>query len=758
MKTGIRLVLVLLALGIGLAGPGMPAAHTAASLELYGTFEAMGLIVELDAADDPDLDATVGVEYRPSGSGAYRQGFPLSRISATRFAGSLFWLQPGTSYDVRLTFADPDGDPLDGTVLSGTAATRAEITIPVPTRTYYVSPDGSGTACTLAQPCALAEGLDQAQAGEQIVLRGGVYYEGELALPRSGVAGAPIVLRSYPGETAVLDGADPATFAWTAQGGGVYRTTVNRADPHLVVADGQRLLPYVSLADLQSLRWGVPGFYAEGTTVYVRLAGDSDPNSAAMAVSRFNHAFYVEQDHIYFLDLTFRHFGQGSYAKAIYFNNATDNLVQGCTFALNDLGIGLKRDSGRNVIQDSEFYDTLFDWPWDAFYAGIALSSGGIRFYSPTTGRGNVIRRNTFHDYFDGFGACPESTGGATNETDVYDNLVYRAGDDGVETDGQCSNVRLWGNAFHDVLMGISLAPVYDGPVYAIRNLIYRTGLGNNIYSGSPFKFNSSYDKSGPMFLLHNTADAVLPGNNGLYIKAPGSWEMIYSRNNIWSGTDYALNNYNEGQPVDLDYDDLYTTRTDEFVYWGHGNDRHMRDLPTFQALTGQELHGLAVEPRFSAAAQGDYALAADSPLIDAGLPIPGINDDFAGAAPDIGAFEYIPAQGFALSAQPPVQGIAPGGVATYTLSLVPLGSFSQTVTLLAASPSPSLTLSLAPAAVVPPGQSLLRISDAHAGWTTPPGLWYTVPVTATGGGYTRTLTVGLMVGGRHFYLPLIQR
>jgi hypothetical protein len=31
------------------------------------------------------------------------------------------------------------------------------------------------------------------------------------------------------------------------------------------------------------------------------------------------------------------------------------------------------------------------------------------------------------------------------------------------------------------------MAPVYDGPVYAIRNTIYRTGAGNNDYPGSSF-------------------------------------------------------------------------------------------------------------------------------------------------------------------------------------------------------------------------------------------------------------------------------
>jgi hypothetical protein len=413
------------------------------------------------------------------------------------------------------------------------------------------------------------------------------------------------------------------------------------ADPHLVTADGQRLLPYQSLSDLQNLIWGVPGFYASGTTVYVRLAGDANPNGVPMAVSRYNYAFYVEQDYVYFLDLTFRHYGQGSWAKAIYFNNANDNLVQGCTFAINDLGIGIKRASHRNVIQDSEFYDTIFDWPWDAFYAGIELGGGGITFYDPTTGRGNVIRRNTFHDYFDGFGVCPSWTAGVTNETDVYENLVYRAGDDGMETDGQCSNVRIWSNTFHDVLMGISLAPTYTGPTYAIRNLIYRTGVGNNDYTGSPFKFNSGYGQSGPMYLFHNTADAALPGNNGLYIKAPGTWDLIYARNNVWAGTDYAIDNYNTSQPVDLDYNDLWTDSGGDLIRW---DSTSYATLADFTAATGLEPHGLSVAPGFADPGNSDYTLNSGSDLIDAGVVIPGINDQgphtYQGLAPNIGAFE----------------------------------------------------------------------------------------------------------------------
>jgi len=539
---------------------------------------------------------------------------------------------------------------------------------------------------------------------------------------------------------------------------------VNVAGTHLVTANGQRLFPYDDLNNLQNLsRGGTPGFYPDDTYLYVHLSGNADPNDATMIVSRYNHAFYSEQDYIYFLDLTFRHYGQGSWPKTIYLNNASDNLVQGCVFAINDIGIGIKRYSHRNVIQDNEFYDTTFDWPWEDVKDVGDLEDGGVVFYDPATGRGNVIRRNVFHDDFDGLGICPSWTAATTNETDVYENLVYNMGDDGVETDGRCSNVRIWSNTFHDVLMGISLAPVYTGPVYVIRNLIYRTGVGNNDYTGSPFKFNSGFGRSGPMYLFHNTSDAALPGNNGIYIKAPGTWETIYARNNIWSGTEYALNNYNETQPIDFDYDDLYTTNPEKFVYWGSGSDQHMHDLPTFRSLTGQEPHGINVEPGFVDPSAGDYALSSNSGLIDAGVTISGINDGHAGSAPDMGAFEHV-GQGFELSADPPAQAIDFGGIATYVIGVQSYSSDIYPVTLSTINSSPALSVSLVPTMVTPPGQAILTLTDKQSlvgsgqtgALTCLPGLWHTVPVTGTGGGFTEVIWIDLLVRGTRFYLPLI--
>jgi hypothetical protein len=311
--------------------------------------------------------------------------------------------------------------------------------------------------------------------------------------------------------------------------------------------------------------------------------------------------------------------------------------------------------------------------------------------------------------------------------------------------------VRIWGNTFHDVLMGISLAPVYDGPVYALRNLIYRTGVGNNDYSGSPFKFNSGYGLSGPMYLFHNTADAALPNNNGLYVKAPGTWSLIYARNNVWAGTAYALENYNTGQPIDLDYDDLWTGSGGDLVRW---DGERYATLAAFTAATGQETHGLSVEPGFADAANGDYTLSPTSNLMDAGVVIPGINDDYAGATPDIGAFEYR-GYGFTLSADPSGQAVEPGGSATYTLEVGSSGGFAQAVTLTATSSSPGLILGLTPTVIAPPGQATLTVTDTHTGELIP-GLWYAISITATGGGDTQSVRVGLLVGGMRLYLPLI--
>ena len=55
-------------------------------------------------------------------------------------------------------------------------------------------------------------------------MRGGTYYEGEIYPTVNGTSGAPIVIRAYPGEEPVIDGADPSLVntTWTEVAPQVY--------------------------------------------------------------------------------------------------------------------------------------------------------------------------------------------------------------------------------------------------------------------------------------------------------------------------------------------------------------------------------------------------------------------------------------------------------------------------------------------------------------------------------------------------------
>lgn len=595
----------------------------------------MGITVDLaDGAADSNRNAVATITYRKQGE-SFRSGFPLSRVSQTRFVGSLFWLEPGTTYDVQVHVSDPDGGPLNGIELSGTASTRAEITIPAAKNRYIVSPNGQGTACNDASPCSLREGIQRAQPGDEVLLRGGVYYDGEIVLPRSGEPGAPIMIRGEAG--AIVDGSDPGSFTWTAEGGGVYYTTVATKQIYLVMANDKRLYPYRSMKAFRERRWQLPGYYQDGDRLYVHLENDADPNQAKMVIARYNRGFKVEQNHIYFLDLHFRYYGQGSEAKALYFEDASDNLVQGSVFDSNNGGMAIRGHSHRNVIQGNEFFHSIFDWSWDAVKETKLLERGGIYFGGDPGGRGNVIRRNSFHDSFDGLDPCFSDPTPETSETDVYENEIFRMGDDGIQADGWCSNLRIWDNNFRNVLAGISFAPAAGGPVYAIRNVISEFGAGNNLHSGRSFKFNSNYKvQSGPIYLMHNTASTSL-SDFGIKLSSGGSdgWALVYSRNNIWSTQHMALRNDNVEYPVDFDYDILWNGNNERLIRW---DDVVYTSLAEFTAATGQEAHAVTIEPALVNPAAG--ALDPQSPAVDRGERLPGINDNFEGLAPDIGAVE----------------------------------------------------------------------------------------------------------------------
>jgi hypothetical protein len=119
-----------------------------------------------------------------------------------------------------------------------------------------------------------------------------------------------------------------------------------------------------------------------------------------------------------------------------------------------------------------------------------------------------------------------------------------------------------------------------------------------------------------------------------------------------------------------LDYDHLFRTSPGPLVQWGG---TYFPTLANFTTATGQESHGQSSGTTLFTA---DYHLMAGSPEIDAGAVLPGINDDYLGQGPDLGAFEYIP---------PP----SPTPTPTITPSPTPTGTPSPTASI-TASPTPT--------------------------------------------------------------------
>jgi hypothetical protein len=113
--------------------------------------------------------------------------------------------------------------------------------------------------------------------------------------------------------------------------------------------------------------------------------------------------------------------------------------------------------------------------------------------------------------------------------------------------------------------------------------------------------------------------------------------------------------------------------------------------------------------------------------------------------------------ESFTLNITPSSRSIDPGSGTTYLLKVQSSGLFTKPVTLNITNPAPAfLSISPTSSTFTPPGQVTLTITDLHAPGQLLPGVWYSIPVSASGGGITRTTQVKLLVGGTRTYLPTV--
>jgi hypothetical protein len=246
--------------------------------------------------------------------------------------------------------------------------------------------------------------------------------------------------------------------------------------------------------------------------------------------------------------------------------------------------------------------------------------------------KGNhVIRHNHIfsdedHGYNDGMGEVQNfSYGGFPNrDSDIYANEVSNAWDDGIETEGANMNVRVWGNFTENVMIPHGCATTSLGPLYLFRNTNGRTRTDSSGKLGSAFLklgYSDSADeyRHGKMYVLHNTV--LQPDDHGprfglLITSSAYRQYNITSRNNILHVLQSPSISGTADQPgSSFDYD------------------MHSSFAP-------QEPHGFSGKPVYDTSPDGRRWLRAGTPGHDQGVRIPNFNDDFLGAAPDLGAFE----------------------------------------------------------------------------------------------------------------------
>ena len=634
--------------GVGLAaGAGLLAALStsllAQTITTTATFNNVGIVVTLAM---PTTQSVVRLFQKASGAPTndYREVLPLARLAPTRFAGSAFGLEPGTSYDFKLTSAAFAGDQRIS------VTTRADHFPDATNATFHVSPISGNDANSGSSPAqafrTVGKALSVANAGAKILLYDGKYFEGDLSVPRSGTAAAPIVIENAPGASPVLDGLDTNfTATWTLYDATnhVYRAPC-ASTPENAYLNGGQFYHYQDLADLLSRPWPQPGgYFVEGSFLYARFPDDSAPGTNIVTIPAHTTGLTLSQkSNLQIRGLEFCYYGLDAFHRAIYIDGGDSNLIERCFFHHNGVGVALKRAADFNTIQQCAFTEyPIATWSWHAVKdGGTDYEAGGVLVYGSTeTNRGNVIRFCAFTNMFDGAHLYSDDATGPTENLDFHNNLVEHCVDDGIETDGAGSNCRIYFNQFRDVLTGISVAPCAIGPTYLFRNVL-SDWRSSEEFTGYPFKFNVG--SSLPIqwvYLYHNTSTTTVPGQHGFWFKQFSNWTNVISRNNIYSGTDYALESQdNVTNTVDFDYDCVFTSKAPPVIRWAG---IRYDSLAQFAAALREETHGATNQPLFLNPDAHDYYLPANSALINKGVPIPGINDDWLGAAPDLGALEH---------------------------------------------------------------------------------------------------------------------
>jgi hypothetical protein len=593
----------------------------------------LNLGFEWSIRGDDNRNATVAVKFREAGQAAWREGLPLVRIGGERvfrqrenleytvphgFAGSILNLKPDTEYECEFVMSDPDGVTGEARRLVK-VRTRKE---PLPAATgrvlHVYPPDYQGPKVEPAFTSILQ-----------------AYYG-------AGLGDWSVVWerQAKPGDTILLHV-------------GLYKPErLNYVDPMMAPFDGTMYLTLKGTAD---------------APITIKAAGDGE-----VVIDGDNNARLLDvmaSEHHIIEGITFRNTGVAIFAGAKNVGGAKNLTVKNCRF--ENIGFGVWTE----YAGSSDFYiaDNLFIGRDDRFrlvgWTGPLWASAGpygshqmVSYYAiKVYGPGHVIARNAIAYFHDAIGIStygppepdPERRASAI---DIYGNDVHMSNDDFVETDGGVHNIRVFENrgvnAAHG---GYSSQPIFGGPVYFYRNLLYHQP------TGVAFKFSA---KPTNLFVWHNT----IIGEQT--VRDP--YSGVHWRNNLFLGRDYPergimawanatgvyssdYNGYRPNKGVTAQYSWLAPAAGKTLYEPTPADWKSFGTLTEFRQATGQEQHGIEVDfDIFEKLTPPDarlrhavyhsmdlnFQLKAGSKAVDAGVRIPTVNEDFAGKAPDLGALE----------------------------------------------------------------------------------------------------------------------
>jgi hypothetical protein len=590
-------------------------------IALYPNIETMGVAVY-------GAKLPVQLMYREQGDEEWIDAHPLVRIDDGRLIGSLFGLVPATTYEVRVVAGS--------TEVSATATTQPEELPFTPAAILHVddnaAPGGDGSAAAPLQ--TIQEAVNRAGAGTQVLVEDGIYREA-VTFPASGNANQWIQVKAA-GSGAILDGSkELAGTAWTAYSGRVWFTKA--ALLGYLARDEKRFYQYDSLNGLMQSRGHgdvtiSEGWYFDSRNSRLYIRSLDHPSEHKWRMSQLAHGFDVKgRDWIWIEGFEIQFYGRCGVCTV----NASHLVIRGNKIHNMLLGIFVDWNGGEHQgndtrIEYNEIYDPLVnEFPWQAVKASTMEGTAII-----VRGHiGAIVRGNNVHNFFNGI--YTGSSGALQNpgvafDADIYGNYIHAISDDALEPEGAAVNHRFRNNIIDSSFVGVSLAPVTQGPTWVLRNVITN-------YTSRSLKWALNSD--GFVFIYHNTSWTDASNVNAMDLITPIRNSVM--RNNISQSTGYTFAEKPTGSVGnDWNHNNWYTTRGMGLAHFLWEN-KGYSTIAQLCTATRLECQGHEESPGFANARGGNFTLSFYSPNIDRGVLIPGINNIFTGEAPDVGAYEF---------------------------------------------------------------------------------------------------------------------